>query len=166
MITQPLPSAGPPLDWPQYGIGFVPAIKRAFRKYATFSGRAGRGEYWWWILFTTLTWFGLAIVALVLGTITSPDGGDTPGWAGIPFLILLIGFGLAAIVPSIAVTLRRLHDAGFSGWLYLLILIPTIGGLIVSVLCLLPTSPLAEKYGPPPALGHQPPAGYPPPPER
>ena len=40
----------PPLDWPHYGIGFLPAVKRAFQKYATFSGRASRSEFWWWVL--------------------------------------------------------------------------------------------------------------------
>jgi len=47
--AQPSPTA---LDMPYYGIGFIDAIKRGFRKYATFSGRASRSEYWWWALFT------------------------------------------------------------------------------------------------------------------
>jgi hypothetical protein len=42
----------PPLDLPHYGIGFVDAVKRGFKKYATFKGRASRSEYWWWTLFT------------------------------------------------------------------------------------------------------------------
>ena len=50
------------LDLPYYGIGFIPAIKRAFSKYARFDGRASRGEYWWWVLF-------LAIVGIVLGSL-------------------------------------------------------------------------------------------------
>jgi hypothetical protein len=42
-----LQTSSPPLAWPRYGIGFVDAIKRAYKKYATFSGRASRSEYWW-----------------------------------------------------------------------------------------------------------------------
>ncbi len=56
--AQPSP---PALDMPHYGIGFIDAIKRGFKKYATFSGRAGRSEYWWWALFT----FIVSVVLLV-----------------------------------------------------------------------------------------------------
>ena len=58
-------------------------------------------------------------------------------------------FLLAVLVPTIAITFRRLHDAGYSGWFYLLNLIPYVGGLIVLVLRVMRTSPLAAKYGPP-----------------
>ena len=58
---------------------------------------------------------------------------------------LLFLFGLAIIVPSIAVTVRRLHDAGFSGWWYLLSLAPG-GGLVVLIFCALESKP--EKWQP------------------
>ena len=55
---QPTPQTGaePPLEWPWYGIGFVAAVKRFFKKYATFNGRASRGEYWWRHASSTSSW--------------------------------------------------------------------------------------------------------------
>lgn len=148
--------ASPPLDWPDYGIGFGGAVKRAFQKYAVFSGRASRGEYWWFALFTFVLFVALGIPALVLGTATSTDGGQTPGPAGVPFLILLTVCYFGILVPSVAITVRRLHDAGYSGWLVLLNLVP-VGGLVVFIFTVLSTSPAAAKYGPPyPQAPHPP----------
>ena len=101
---------------------------------------ASRSEYWWWTLFTTVTAIALSVPALVIGMRTSPDGGETPGLPAVPLLVLLVLFYLAVLVPTIAVTVRRLHDAGYSGWLALLALIPWLGGLILLVFTLLPPS--------------------------
>ena len=66
---QPQPSGAvssappPPLELPHYGIGFVDAVKRAFKKYATFTGRASRSEYWWWVLFTFTGYLVLGLLA-------------------------------------------------------------------------------------------------------
>ena len=62
-------------------------------------------------------------------------------------------------MPSIALTVRRLHDVGYSGWLVLLGLIPSVGGLILLIFAVLPSSPAGAKYDPPSAY---PPASYPP----
>ncbi len=149
MTTYPVvPPGPPPLDWPHYGIGFGGAVKRAFQKYAVFSGRASRSEYWWFVLFTFVGFLALGIPAGVLGTATSTDGGQTPGPAGVPFLVLLTVFYFGILVPSLAITVRRLHDAGYSGWLVLLNLVP-VGGLVVAIFTVLGTSPAAAKYGPP-----------------
>ena len=164
----PLPLGEPPLDHPWYGIGFVDAIKRGFKKYAKFDGRASRGEYWWWVLFTGVALFVPYIIGIVVGVATASGRSDLSP-AAIPFWVLAGVIWLAVIVPSIAVAVRRLHDAGYSGWFYLLALIPSIGGIILLVLCVMQTSPQAPKYGPPvpegwtPALpggGYQQ-AGYP-----
>jgi uncharacterized membrane protein YhaH (DUF805 family) len=154
----PAQAGGPPLDHPWYGIGFLDAIKRGFKKYATFEGRASRGEYWWWVLFTGIIVFVLYGLAIGIGLATIRPNGQM-GPAAIPIFVLIGLFGLAIIVPSIAVAVRRLHDAGYSGWFYLLALIPSVGGIIVLVLCALQTSPQAPKYGPPVPEGWQP--GYP-----
>lgn len=149
----------PPLDWPWYGIGPVDAVKRVFKKYATFTGRASRGEYWWFVL-------AYAVVVVVLyGIITavvvassgsaSATGSTTPGLGvGTSLLSSLFGvFYLATLVPYLAVAVRRLHDAGHSGWMILLGLIPLVGGIILLVLLVGQTSPAAEQYGPPRSQG-------------
>lgn len=91
---------------------FITAIKTCFSKYATFSGRARRSEFWFWYLFTI-------IVNLCLT------------W--IPFASLLT---LALILPSFAVVVRRLHDIGRSGWWILLSIVPSIitMGILIALL--------------------------------
>lgn len=157
----------PPLDWPHYGIGFVPAVKRAFQKYATFSGRASRSEFWWWTLangIVVLVLYGLMFALAFAGR--TPDG--EPGRALIIPTVLLVVWGLAVVVPSIAITVRRLHDAGQSGWFYLFSVVGL--GIVTLVICALETSPNAVKYGPPYPQGYAPGAfgtgqtGYAPPP--
>ena len=69
-------------------------------------------------------------------------------------------FYVAVIVPTLAVTVRRLHDAGYSGWLVLLNLIPWFGGLILLVFTLMPESPSGARYDPAPAYGYGPPPVY------
>ena len=141
----------PPLELPHYGISFGGAIARGFKKYATFTGRASRSEYWWWTLFTFLTYTVLGLLTYVVGISTSRDGGRTPGLLAVPLIILLLVFALGIIVPTLALTVRRLHDAGYSGLLALLILIPYLGGLIIMIFALLPSSPAGAKYDPVPA---------------
>ena len=150
-------TAVPPLDWPHYGIGFVPAVKRVFQKYATFTGRASRGEFWWWYLGYTIITMVLYFLTLGLGLATAGESGQF-GAGGVIFGILLGLWFLATIVPTIAVTIRRLHDAGFSGWFYLLTLVGV--GIVVIILCALETSPKAVQYGPPVPEGYGP-GGYP-----
>ncbi len=149
------PSIPPPLDWPHYGIGSIGAVKRAYRKYATFTGRASRSEYWWFVFYLTLVYLVLGIATAAVGIATSPDGGDTPGALaaipGVPLALIM----LASIVPSIALSWRRLHDAGYSGLLYLLTL-TYIGGFVLIIFLAMPTSPGAARYGPPVPTGYPP----------
>jgi uncharacterized membrane protein YhaH (DUF805 family) len=132
-------------------------VKRAFVKGFRFHGRASRAEYWWFALFTFLVLFGLSIPTYIVGVTTSRDGCQIPGPAAVPMLIVLALFWLAAVVPSISLTVRRLHDAGYSGWLVLLTLVPYVGSLIVAIFCILPPSPAGAKYDPV-APGSYPPA--------
>jgi uncharacterized membrane protein YhaH (DUF805 family) len=141
----------PPLDLPHYGIGFVDAVKRGFKKYATFQGCASRSEYWWWTLFTFVTYLVLGLLTFAVGTATSRDGGRTPGALAIPLIILLVVFFLGILLPTLALTVRRLHDAGYSGLLALLLLLPYLGSLIILIFALLPSSRLGAKYNPIPA---------------
>jgi uncharacterized membrane protein YhaH (DUF805 family) len=138
--------SSPPLNLPHYGIGFLDAIKRGFRKYATFKGRASRSEYWWWTLFTFLTYLVLGLLTYAVGVATSRDGGRTPGTLAIPLITLFMVFFIGILVPTLALTVRRLHDAGYSGLLALLLLLPYLGSLIILIFALLPSSPAGAKY--------------------
>ncbi|MEW4371676.1 DUF805 domain-containing protein [Paenibacillus kandeliae] len=100
------------------------------KNYATFSGRASRTEFWMYMLFSTL----LAIVVLTIDKIIGADN------------ILYGVFALAIIVPSIAVSIRRLHDTNRSGWWYLLNFVP-FGAFVVLVFDCLPSDPASNQYG-------------------
>ncbi|MDR2281507.1 MAG: DUF805 domain-containing protein [Gordonia sp. (in: high G+C Gram-positive bacteria)] len=132
------PTQGDPgtLDLPWYGIGFADAVRRVFQKYARFDGRASRGEYWWWVLANFL-------IILVL-EIPLFAAGDSA--IALVFGLLVLVYALAVLVPSIAVGVRRLHDAGYSGLMYLLILIPFVGGLIVIVLMCMDSKPEGARF--------------------
>lgn len=97
---------------------------QAFKKYATFSGRARRSEFWFFMLFQFLlcviSCFLLVISAL---TVQNLSFGDL--FVGIESILMLLLF-LATLIPSLAVTVRRLHDVGISGWW--IPVVPTIFG--------------------------------------
>lgn len=132
-----------------------------FRRYAEFSGRSRRMEFWSFSLFTIIVYAILGAVAVGTGATMASlaDTGSNP--ATIITSVLFSGFGLlfgiywlATIVPTIAVTVRRLHDRDMSGWWYLgfivLSLIPLIG-FIVSiaflVILFLPGTPGPNRFG-------------------
>jgi len=134
----------PPLDLPHYGIGPVDAVKRGFAKYARFDGRASRSEYWWWTLATVIVFGVLGGLVGALGAATSTSG--DPSAVVVVLTIVLLLVALAVVVPSIAVSVRRLHDADFSGWLYLLSLVPYVGGLVLLVFMVLPSKPSGARF--------------------
>jgi len=138
-----------PLSAPLYGASLPQALSRFFRKYATFSGRASRAEYWWIALTNIVVYGALGALGFALGAATGepgPTGGVYLGaGAAVGFGLLGLWF-LATFIPGLAVTVRRLHDAGFSGWTILLNLIPSVGGLIVLIFTLLPPSPVGTRY--------------------
>ena len=103
---------------------------------------------WWWTLFTFLTYLVFGLLVFAVGTVTSRDGGRTPGLLAVPLIILFAVFFLGLVVPTLALTVRRLHDAGYSGLLALLMLIPYLGSLIILIFALLPSSPAGAKYDP------------------
>ena len=115
---------------------FGGAVSSCFRKYATFRGRASRAEYWWFVLFELLV-FG---AAAILGGITGSSELTT---------FLLPASILVFVLPSLAVTVRRLHDTGRSGWLYLIALIP-FGGIVLLVFTATAGEPGSNFYGPEP----------------
>ncbi|MCI2399589.1 DUF805 domain-containing protein [Aliiroseovarius subalbicans] len=110
---------------------FMTSIKTCFSKYVTFSGRAQRSEFWWFMLFAFAGQIILSIVdSTLFGTVTTVEGGfeaqtDTPILSGL--------FSLGIFLPALAVAVRRLHDTDRSGWWYLLCLIPLVGIIILIV---------------------------------
>ena len=112
----------------------------ALTKYAVFSGRSRRMEYWYFVLFNI-------IVSIVLGVI---DGllGTSGSYAGAGLLSGI--YGLAVLIPSLAVTVRRLHDTDRTGWWILIALVPLIGVIVLLVFALLEGTPGDNQYGPNP----------------
>ena len=131
---------------PQQMMGFMDALTTVFRtKYATFSGRASRSEYWWGYLGLAVTSTVLQILAMV-GTIALLDFGQI---AALPSLIALVGT-IGLLIPSITVTVRRLHDTGKSGWMALLIFVPCIGIILWLVWMIEDGQAHENTYGPVP----------------
>ncbi|ODU60157.1 MAG: hypothetical protein ABT02_07115 [Comamonadaceae bacterium SCN 68-20] len=95
----------------------------ALKKYATFSGRARRSEYWYFVLFYLIIFFALSIIDGITGSFSAASG--------MGFLGGLLTLGL--LLPSIAVGVRRLHDTGRSGWWLLLAVIPIVGAIVLLV---------------------------------
>ncbi|MFD0559867.1 uncharacterized membrane protein YhaH (DUF805 family) [Stackebrandtia endophytica] len=105
------------------------------KNYAGFSGRARRTEYWMYTLFNVLIVIALAIVGAIGAA------------ADLPFLAFLYPLYLMAVlIPSLAVTVRRLHDTGKSGWMYFLVIIPLIGPILLLVFLASPSDDV-NQYG-------------------
>lgn len=111
--------------------------------YANFNGRARRKEYWMFTLFYILLVLACAF-ALALLVATGPYS------LTILVAIIFITVILAHVVPSIALSVRRLHDVGQSGWFLLLAFIPYIGNLIIFVFSVIEGNKGTNKYGPDP----------------
>lgn len=113
---------------------FIEAWKDVVLKnYANFSGRLGRGGYWRFVAVNV----AIVILGLILTRIASI------------LVILLIGFYLAILIPSISAGVRRLHDTGKSGWMILISLVPLVGGIILLVFLIQAGQPAVNAYGPP-----------------
>jgi len=136
-------------------MSFIEAIKHNFRNYVTFSGRARRSEFWWWILFVWLGAIALSIVDLTLfGTTVDSEPGSierTTNFA--PFSWI---FMLAVLLPTISVAVRRLHDRDKSGWWYWLGLVPIVGPIILIVWFAMEGTRGDNKYGPDPLANPDP----------
>jgi uncharacterized membrane protein YhaH (DUF805 family) len=105
---------------------FMTAVKTCFSKYATFSGRATRAEYWWW----TLAMVIVSVAASFINPIVS--------WV----------VALATFIPSLAVGWRRLHDIGRAGGWYFISFIPLVGWLLLLYWEVKPSEPCDNRFGP------------------
>jgi uncharacterized membrane protein YhaH (DUF805 family) len=122
------------------------------RRYADFEGRSRRMEYWMFYLFTLIIGMvaALVILAIALLLYTMNLSESAMGMLLVPvWLILFIG-SMALVVPTIAVTVRRLHDQDKSGWMFLLGFIPLVGGIILLVFMCLEGTRGPNRYGPDP----------------
>jgi uncharacterized membrane protein YhaH (DUF805 family) len=140
-----------PLDAPLYGATMPQAFSRFWKKYATFTGRASRSEYWWFALANALIVIVLAVVGGIIGSMgAAPDASGRvqpgPGFAAVAVVVVV--YGLAILIPSIALHVRRLHDANLAGWFVLLGLIPSLGGLILLIFAVLPSNPAGDRFDP------------------
>lgn len=117
---------------PSY-VGMVDAVKLFIQNYTNFNGRSTRSEYWF-------TYLAFLIVGSVLGLLSS--------FLSI-FKILTGLLSLAILIPSLALSIRRLHDIGKSGWYLLMSLIPLVGGIIVLVFLCTPSQPQGNQWGEP-----------------
>ena len=113
------PTATVPLDKPYYGCSFQEAFLRFWKKYVVFRGRASRSEFWWWVLAA----FGINIVLDILNTATDEKLG---------FLATI--WGLATLIPTLALSVRRLHDTNKPGWWVAIFYIAMVIGLIIMII--------------------------------
>ena len=135
-------SSGSPYNVPNRSnplptLTFMEAVQSCFSKYATFSGRARRSEYWWYTLF-------IVIVQIVLGIVGNIIFG-APETASVNILQSI--FSLATFCPSLAVFWRRMHDIDKSGAWFFLSFVPCVGGIILLVFACQDSHPGENRFG-------------------
>lgn len=126
-------SAGTAADHPS---GMIESVGVVFSKYATFSGRARRPEYWYFVLFNFLVGLALVVADIIIFGVQNELS---------PLNSL---YSLAVLIPSLAVGARRLHDIGRSGWWQLIVLIPIVGIIVLIVWCASRGDDTPNRYGP------------------
>ena len=117
-------------------------IDNLSHKYADFSGRASRTEFLYFLLFLV----GVQVLLIIINTLVSGESGVST------FSYTILLFLLLTIVPSIAVTVRRLHDSGRSGWWQLISLVPFVGVIILLVFVLSRGDEGSNEYGANPGM--------------
>ena len=122
-----------PIDW----------AMRPLTKYADFSDRAPRAEYWWFYLLTIVAYIVSTIVDSVIGT------GAALGPYGILSMVVMLGL----LIPSLAAGVRRLHDTDRSGWWLLIVLIPLVGVIVLLIFFVLEGTKGDNRFGPDPYAG-------------
>ena len=113
------------------------------RKYADFSGRAARKEFWMFQLVNFVIYFVLGFLSGMFTT----GGSNT---LAMVLSVISLVYSLAVLVPSLAVTVRRLHDVGRSGWFIFIALIPIAGALALLITTIKKSESGENAYGPNP----------------
>lgn len=141
-MTHPSPTADP--------LPFATAVRRAFTHYLTFCGRARRSEFWWFALLYAAV-FAVRVIVDWLTIDTALQGLGS---------FIVVGCFLATTPPLLAVTVRRLHDCGRSGWWCLVCLIPGFGWVLLLLFLAERTTPVTNQYGPSPTAPALPPGAW------
>ncbi len=118
-------------------LSFGQAVSSVLNKYATFSGRSRRSEYWWFALFNCI----VSTVAVILDSLLGTNIGSSP------YGIFLTVASLGLIIPHLAVVVRRLHDINKSGWNFFWSLIPLVGTILLIVWFCKDSDKGANQYG-------------------
>ena len=116
-------------------MSIVESVTSVFTKYVDFSGRARRSEYWWWVL-----------VYSVVGGVLSGLANSTGSTA---IAVISVIVFLACLLPNLAVSARRLHDIGRSGW-WLLLELTCVGAIVILIWACMDSQPGDNQYGPNP----------------
>jgi uncharacterized membrane protein YhaH (DUF805 family) len=124
-------------------MSFADAVSACLHKYATFSGRARRSEFWWFTLATVL----VSIVGTALDQVVGSS-------------LVSTVLTLALLLPSLAVSVRRLHDTGRTGWWCFIALVPLVGAIVLLVFDCQDSSPGHNVYGPSPKFAAGTPSIY------
>jgi len=121
---------------------FIPAVKDAFNKFGTFSGRSSRSQYWWFFLFGLLSGFFFNIIDYIFLDVNafSNDPNEPTGWFNLLWSLFLL-------TPSLAVGSRRLHDINKSGWWQLLWIAIIVGWIFLLVWYCQKSDQVENKYG-------------------
>ncbi len=136
-------------------MSFMDSVKTCFSKYATFSGRAPRSEFWYFFLFILLGTIALSFVdaaifgpreVVMMSATDSLEAGMSFNMSWQPQPITGI-FMLATLLPNISVMVRRLHDTGRSGWWYWIALIPIVGFIVLLIFAMSKGSEGGNEYG-------------------
>jgi uncharacterized membrane protein YhaH (DUF805 family) len=124
-------------------------FKRALtQKYVGFEGRARRSEYWGYQLFQFIAIMGFLILGMILDVTIGGVSMDTQD-DSVPYitLIMLVLYVIGTFLPSLAITIRRMHDVGVSGWVYLVSFVPYVGGLVIFVITVIDSQVGTNAYG-------------------
>ncbi|WP_189667471.1 DUF805 domain-containing protein [Promicromonospora soli] len=119
-------------------MSFIESIRTVLSKYAVFSGRARRSEYWWFALAYTIVmsilYFALVVPGLTAYTadLMADPAAQMPGSVMTGYLIVSV-VGLALFLPSLGVLVRRLHDTDRSGFWYFFAFVPVVGPIMLIV---------------------------------